>query len=680
MSLDQIKSQFQNYNFDNLEERAKLREYIRSFYLTCIAFTEAISKYLPDVEDKFLKPHEKERKATVKKLLDLFDDSALDPDYHEFICKLYKPHLGPTKSVKKQASYIQAGKHNYGIVFIPAPISQHSPDKLETILKKPLLNPVIRTSGHPYWEFQRKLSKGIFEGKEDGMKFGVNNVLLNENSLELECYATSYSLIQETCNYLEIEYQWAWSFYKDLEEFKSSPLDFLPSRKKLHELAEKEGFNPLFEGKHRIPGLSIATLFCFDTENGMRIQLAKRRGRSTGERRGSSHVIPAAQMEVDIDSEWNPADDYSIRENFLREYAEELFNQKKLTAGNRWYKRSPLRGEENEIIQDSSTGKQISPVEDFEYLMKQNNAHLSTFGINIDLFTLRPEICLLVMVDKIWTEKWRPHSKVNDEFDEKEPLRSIDIEHIPRIMKGDFKAHKGQNSPLEFPVTPQEMCTSGAACFFAGLPYAKDLAERWDKRAAPTTVPSFNIIALTYSDEENKNGRPVIKSFQDSDIDNIFPDLNKFRVVVDETKNEILAKAKRGKKLKIVKLSQSQQRVFLFSILQGFLKYHKSGNRIITVESVCHAIWDENSNEPAPDKNSQKYKGPEKMTMYKSDYSNWLKKRKEYLKGIKSELNKNLNDFINSIIETTSLGYELKKNLEPFCWLRREEEESTLLK
>lgn len=180
-------------------------------------------------------------------------------------------------------------------------------------------------------------------------------------------------------------------------------LDVLPMRRRLHDIAGGE--NVIFDGRGRSSALSIAVSMIFCEPDGTYSALLSPRSEKVATHQRLEHVAPAGilapttQRQLDgrtpISSRaerrtaWSK--EFSVEESLLREYAEELFGYADFEQDT---------GDPTQAMRDSP------PIHGLLQAINSGIVVLRYCGVSVPLLTLRPEICVLMLVrDLSWWEQ-----------------------------------------------------------------------------------------------------------------------------------------------------------------------------------------------------------------------------------------------------------------------------------
>ncbi|MEU9338611.1 hypothetical protein AB0D49_36590 [Streptomyces sp. NPDC048290] len=166
---------------------------------------------------------------------------------------------------------------------------------------------------------------------------------------------------------------------------RAVPLGELPRRSWLHEQVG----DPLLDGRHRDAAISHATVVLTATGDGGYDILLPERSRDVATHANFNHVAPSGIFAPYDETSPSPLEEYSVRRNFFREWTEELF-----------------AAEEHEhpqysvVIPDPEDEPEITRLKD---LLRSGRGRLKYTGVSYNLLTLRPEICMALIVgDRAW--------------------------------------------------------------------------------------------------------------------------------------------------------------------------------------------------------------------------------------------------------------------------------------
>jgi hypothetical protein len=191
-------------------------------------------------------------------------------------------------------------------------------------------------------------------------------------------------------------------------------LDRLPRRRFLHEAAG--GQRVVLDGRRRAAALSVAATILIAETDGSYSAVLATRSRRVATHQLFAHVAPAGIF-APINAERRDEEkEFSVRNCIMREYAEELFGYKDLEQG------------------DGLLATNVSGLPPIQELIRAEREGAVTFrycGISVPLFTLRPEICVLIFIkDPHWLDReiqranWTDHwFELNWEY---ETIKNLD--------------------------------------------------------------------------------------------------------------------------------------------------------------------------------------------------------------------------------------------------------------
>lgn len=362
------------------------------------------------------------RYTHLKKKMDLLQAQFENPALYEFL--MYKYPNYP---------FLKRNGHVFPVVVFPQNslsfnLVSDRYDKIGTIY-----SPKYRRFKDSY---EREIRKIDVE-KRDKEYSEVNTYTMHEfddkNGI-LRCGVGRYEDVLDSCDVLEYE------LLSILTRGYRTPkiIDRKTSlRNKLSSLVA----DPIRHGKERVCGLGISCLLVFKKNKiDLEMLLLRRSDKTVGIHSGLIHVIPSGMFQ----SIGNLEMDLNAKDNVLKEYLEELFNISDIpTAG------KPL---------DIHTYIQYhKPIVYLEKLLKQGSAILTVTGLAVSLLNLRPEVCLLLLIND--PEWWKTHTSIKaDEFKfNDEVLKNLRLSYSDNDM--DFL-----NT-----VNPEIMIPPGAAAFWLGI-------------------------------------------------------------------------------------------------------------------------------------------------------------------------------------------------------------------
>lgn len=179
-----------------------------------------------------------------------------------------------------------------------------------------------------------------------------------------------------------------------IERLQAAPmrpvyLDELPRRKWLHDRVD----SPVFDGAHRAAALSHGTVVLLAEEQGGYDMLLPFRSKSVATHAHFNHIAPSGIFSPHTEVDYPPINEYSIERNFFREWVEEMYAQDV-------HERPPfIPGPDPEGEPEAIRLKAA---------LSSGDASLYYTGISVNLLTLRPEFCLLLVIDN---PSWFDHER-----------------------------------------------------------------------------------------------------------------------------------------------------------------------------------------------------------------------------------------------------------------------------
>jgi transcriptional regulator with XRE-family HTH domain len=225
--------------------------------------------------------------------------------------------------------------------------------------------------------------------------------LVTTPTLGLRCELGAYFGMIDTCDALE------WELLTTAPTLTgATPADFeaFDRRQQLRAQLHALVADPVRDGAWRSPGISISTLIAYYHKGAVYLMLRKR-SRNVALHAGLYHTVPSFMFQ--------PAtvfmeDDFAVAHNIYREYLEELFNRP-----------DPVEGEmRHDYFYDDPRLLYLRS------LMESGKAELFFTGVTVNLMSLRPDICTVLLIK---SEEWyQRHAlapstpdekfKLNDEF------------------------------------------------------------------------------------------------------------------------------------------------------------------------------------------------------------------------------------------------------------------------
>ena len=405
----------------------------------------------------------------VRETINKYEELYKDPKFHDFIRSLYQEYPAGSPGCGKRAGYaLTVGPHKYACVIFEAPESQQNterrPDKeaVDSILVWPLADSetgLIELDSYRRLMMDLSIAEKNPYGGKDGPKFALTTLEIGE-TIRLRCHKSRYYKVLSTSEYLKLEALQAWAEKRqDMEGPIASgrAIEYLPYRKELHDSVG----NPILFGRRRGAGLATSTLICYRMEDGgYRCILFKRSEEGLSEAEGWFHVVPAAQFEPD-EVETNIGPSYSIKDNILREYAEELF---------RWQPPNRL------VPRPHRFSKYV---EALETMFSRREASLHVTGISLELATLRADICTLLLISTPeWEKTWLPLFETT--WEHEGTAKHIDLGDSDETIYNNAESKIGVDN----------LYVQGAGAFWLGVRVARDIipTERNEGPKIPTIV------------------------------------------------------------------------------------------------------------------------------------------------------------------------------------------------
>lgn len=293
--------------------------------------------------------------------------SLLNPSLYEFLKRKYSD-----ETILERCGEI------YPVAAYPAPDSQQGdpdsvlrrltprfPDDRDLTPKDGKYRELIARSGRPL---------------ADRITFTMKNLWVEAgDKLGLDCELGSYFRALDTCDSLE------WEILGEIKSHEVSG-DFdqrLQLRRETHEKVK----NPLRSGLFRSASIGISTLIVYRDEDTFQLWIRKRSGTHVAIQPNLISVIPSFTFQ--------PAThffekEFSVIHNIFREYLEEIFS----------------RPEPGEGEVDWRYFYSDSRLQYLFHLMESGEAKLYLSGVVVNLLTLRPEICTVLLIR---SSEWYPH-------------------------------------------------------------------------------------------------------------------------------------------------------------------------------------------------------------------------------------------------------------------------------
>jgi hypothetical protein len=159
------------------------------------------------------------------------------------------------------------------------------------------------------------------------------------------------------------------------------PLSVLPRRSRLHGKVE----DPVVDGGYHAAAVSHATVvMAANIDGGYDIMLPVRAS-NVATHAGFNHVAPSGIFAPYDESSPSPSIEFSVRRNFYREWLEELY----AAEGHE-------RPSYSVVIPDPEDEPEVTRLNE---MLTSGQGHLYYTGVSVNLLTLRPEICMLLLIE-----------------------------------------------------------------------------------------------------------------------------------------------------------------------------------------------------------------------------------------------------------------------------------------
>jgi hypothetical protein len=202
---------------------------------------------------------------------------------------------------------------------------------------------------------------------------------------------------------------------------RAVPLAALPRRSWIHDRA----VDPVTDGSGRSAALSVATVTMYRVDDRYEVVLSPRAS-WVARHRLYNHVAPSGIFQPFNRSSASSQSEFSVRTTLLRELLEELY-------GREDYDRKGSR-----LLQDPASEPEVR---NLTTMLEDGRAELLYTGISINLLTLRPEICTLLLIhDPLWIQdpalvlgsEYLPGSHEHDLGAGRQHLTSVALDHALR--------------------------------------------------------------------------------------------------------------------------------------------------------------------------------------------------------------------------------------------------------
>ncbi|MFF5077859.1 esterase/lipase family protein [Actinoplanes sp. NPDC000266] len=262
----------------------------------------------------------------------------------------------------------------------------HAPDAGETGYAQ-TFDPEGRRS------YEKRKTQAETTGSFDGATFALDRITFENGKATVYAKHGTYFQSLDTSEVCERELVDA----LDMDPEREVELSKLPRRKFLHEVAR--GDQVLLDGRRRAAALSISATIVVPNDNGYYAFVA-RRSAEVETHPDFFHVAPAGIFAPMNGERRDVPSEYSVLTSILREYGEELFAYQDLEQG------------DGRLATDPEA---LPPIRELLAAKRRGDVRILYSGISIPLFTLRPEICVAVLVKRgDWFEQEIERSKSTD--------------------------------------------------------------------------------------------------------------------------------------------------------------------------------------------------------------------------------------------------------------------------
>jgi hypothetical protein len=231
-------------------------------------------------------------------------------------------------------------------------------------------------------EFEYHLRTAKARRKWNGPAYALKGVRFCDGKLRIDFKPGRYFQSLATSESCDMELMTALSAQPD----EPVSLDALPRRAWVH----RKAADPVTDGSGRSAAVSVATVMLAATPGGRHAILLTPRSGEVATHKFFNHVAPSgifSPLDIDLST---LREEFSVRRNIFREYLEELYSVEEYEIGTK-----PSHEIENE-----------PEIQRLNQLIEDGGAQLYYTGVSVNLFTLRPEICtLLLILDTSWITK-----------------------------------------------------------------------------------------------------------------------------------------------------------------------------------------------------------------------------------------------------------------------------------
>jgi hypothetical protein len=206
-----------------------------------------------------------------------------------------------------------------------------------------------------------------------------------------------------------------------------------------------------FKGNARAATLGVSCLFVYLDKDGYKFTSNTRSSTGVAVQSNRVHTLPAGMFQTEFTLEelaWRREEETSIEKRIMCEWLEEVYGRKE-------YKDVATKKPFSEIKKDPDT---VMPI--LEQLRARGKVKMFCSGIAIDLFNLRPEICMVLIITE-YNEKIVSSMRANEE------TRGKDFEKRPIQELTD------QSNAMMAYLSPENTVATGMAAIWKGLEIVK---------------------------------------------------------------------------------------------------------------------------------------------------------------------------------------------------------------
>jgi hypothetical protein len=328
-----------------------------------------------------------------------------------------------------------------------------------------------------------------------GATFAFKELTQHDGGPKLDAFLSRYFVSMATSEALDPELMAAHDKSDAALQAALSPQERLELRDQLHARVEHElgpDTDPVCTERFRAAALSHATVVMLATGNGYDILLPSRSD-EVASHQGFRHVAPSGILAPfnahAVVTEQQRRAEFSVRRNFYREWIEELYDAKEYEGFDLEdisdIPQPPDPAEEPEIAR---LKKVIDPAQ------PTHAGDLYYTGVSVNLLTLRPEICLLLVIDdpgwlgqeKHEAERFERPLKLGWEFAEGQ-IERAELSPRHRLRLGpDLKPVRSDSQLVS---AAQLVPNASAAIFLAPAPTPTPTGRRSRSRRRPSPWP-----------------------------------------------------------------------------------------------------------------------------------------------------------------------------------------------